>query len=138
MKIYNKKGLIRGLFSMIICIAAVISIFMRGFSVALFILTAILFLFSITEIKRSLSRSASLEDKIKSIDERDRYIIMKTSHKSLQIINAVNYIVLIVLMVIYSVTRNSIFLALIIFSGGCIFFNFIIMLAANLYYEKHE
>ena len=138
MTIYNKKGFVRGMITLMICIFGVIAIFMRGFSLKLAILLIISFLFSITELSRSFSRTASLEDILADTDERNTYILLKTSHKSMQILQVINFIVTILLMVLYGITKNSICSGALILSGANITICFIVTLAANIYYEKHE
>lgn len=138
MTIYNKKGFVRGIITLMICIFGVIAILMKGFSLKLAILLMISFLFSITELSRSLSRTASLEDKIADTDERDKYILLKTSHKSIQILQVIYFVMLILLMVLYAITKNSICLGAFILSGINVTICFIVTLITNIYYEKHE
>ena len=110
MKIYNKRGFISGIIFLIICIIGLVSVFLKGLPVKMGIELPLLFLFSMTEIKRSLSKSASKEDIIAADDERNQYIHLKTSHKVLQIINVINYIIILTSMVIYAVTKNQFWL----------------------------
>lgn len=138
MKIYNKKGFMRGIVTLLLCVFGILATFIKGFSVKLTILLVILFLFSITDLSRSFSRSAALEDIVADTDERDKYILLKTSHKSLQILQAINFIITIFLMIIYSLTRNNVLLGAFILSSIYITICFIVTLITNIYYEKHE
>lgn len=138
MKVYNKKGLISGIITLIISILGVLAIFIKGFSVNLAILSIILFLFSIADLSRSFSRTASIEDILADTDERNKYILLKTSYKSMQILQFINFIVTILLMVIYYITKSSICLGAFILSGINITICFIVTLVTNIYYEKHE
>lgn len=138
MMIYNKKGFISGIIFLIICIIGLVSVILKGLSLKMGILLPILFLFSITEIKRSLSKSASKEDITAANDERDQYIILKTSHKVLQIINAINYIMVLTSMVMYAVTKNQLWLNWLILSAAYFTVLFVTVISVNIYYEKHE
>ncbi|MEA4900477.1 hypothetical protein [Desulfitobacterium sp.] len=138
MMIYNKKGFISGIIFLIICIIGLVSVILKGLSLKMGILLPLVFLFSITEIKRSLSRSASKEDITAANDERDQYIILKTSHKVLQIINAINYIMVLTSMVMYAVTKNQLWLNWLILSAAYFTVLFVTVISVNIYYEKHE
>lgn len=138
MKIYNKKGFINGIIFLIICITGLVSVILKGLSVKMGILLPLLFLFSITSIKRSLSKSASKEDIIAADDERDQYIILKTSHKVLQIINVINYIIILASMVMYAVTKNQLCLSWLILSATYFTVLFVTEILVNIYYNKHE
>lgn len=138
MKIYNKKGFIRGLICLCTCIFGLGTLFLIKFSVKLTILSAIMFLFSITDLTRSFSKTSTLEDILADDDERDKYIVLKTSHMTLQILEGINYALTILFMVIYAVTKNNIFLVAFILTSAYITINLIVYLFTNIYYEKHE
>lgn len=138
MAVYNRKGFVRGIITLVICIFGMLAIFIRGFSLKLAILLIISFLFAITELSRSFSRTASLEDKLADTDERDKYILLKTSHKSMQILQVIYFVIAILLMVLYAITKNSICLGALVLSGINITICFIVTLVTNTYYEKHE
>lgn len=138
MKIYNKKSFISGIISLIICIIGLVSDSLNGLSIKMSILILLLFIFSITEIRRSLSKSASWEDIITAADEREQYVILKTSHKVLQIANVINYIISMMSMVIYAVTKNQFWLGWFILSAIYFTVLFVMEILINIYYDKHE
>lgn len=138
MKIYNKKGFFRGLVCFTIFILGITAMFTKGFTVKLSILSTLLFLFAITDLSRSLSKTASLEDLLADSDERDRYILLKTSHKSLQILKTIDITLTILFMIGYAITKNNILLGAFIITSIYITVTFIVTIAVNIYYEKHE
>lgn len=138
MKIYSKKGFISGLITLLVFIIGVISVVLKGLSIKMSILLPILFLFSITEIRRSLSKAKSKEDFIKNEDERDKYILLKTSQKSLKILEGINMIIVIISMISYAVTKNIFLMGIFVLSSAYITLIFVVELATNIYYEKHE
>lgn len=138
MKIYNKKSFANGILDLTICILGIVALIVKGFTLKLSIPVLLLLLFSITSLKRSFSRTASVEDIIKDTDERDKYILLKTSHKSMQILEYINFIVAITFMIIYAITKNNVCLGAFIISGSYITIGFIVTLITNIYYEKHE
>ena len=138
MKIYNKKGFISGIVWLSICLVGIFAMAVKGFSLKLTLWTLLLFLFSIASISRSFSKASSLEDLLADTDERDRYILLKTANKSLQIFGWINFAVTISLMIIYAITKNNYLLGAFILSSLYITIIFIVTLCTNIYYEKHE
>ncbi|WP_455796850.1 hypothetical protein [Clostridium butyricum] len=111
MRIYNKKGFVSGIITLLLCVVGVIAVILKGPSIKLVILLPFLLLFSLTEIRRSLSKSMSKEDIIKNNDERDKYILLKTSYKSLEILRSINFIVIMLSMILFAVTKVNLYLA---------------------------
>lgn len=107
-------------------------------SIKLAILLPFLLLFSLTEIRRSLSKSMSKEDIIKNNDERDKYILLKTSYKSLEILRSINFIVIMLSMILFAVTKSEFVLGIFVVSSIYMTLNFLVELAVNIYYEKNE
>lgn len=138
MKCYNKKGFISGVFGLLLCIVGIFSVILKGLSIKMSISIPLLFIYSITQIVRSFLKIAAKEDLIKSNDERNKYIELKTSHKTLEILSNINIIVMILSMISYAVTKNIFLLSIFILSSIYFTLNFIVELATNIYYEKHE
>ena len=138
MKIYNKKGFISGVSFLLVCILGIFSVILKGISVDMVILVPLLLIWSVGEITRSFSKTATKEDLIKNDDERNKYINLKTSHKSLQILRNINMAVMIVSMFSYAVTKNIFLLGIFVLSSIYFTLNFVVELATNIYYEKHE
>lgn len=78
MKIYNKKGLILGVLSLLFAIADVVMFFVDS-SKSSIILLIILTVTGIEEITRSLNKKSSIEDK-NSEDEREKFIFLKSGN----------------------------------------------------------
>ncbi|MPQ30522.1 hypothetical protein E4V42_03585 [Clostridium estertheticum] len=78
MKIYNKKGLILGVISLLFAIAEVVMYFVDS-SKSSIILLIILTVTGIEEITRSLNKKSSIEDK-ESEDEREKFIFLKSGN----------------------------------------------------------
>ncbi|WP_242976809.1 hypothetical protein, partial [Clostridium sp. 3-3] len=98
-------------------------------SIKLAILLPFLLLFSLTEIRRSLSKSMSKEDIIKNNDERDKYILLKTSYKSLEILRSINFIVIMLSMILFAVTKSEFVLGIFVVSSIYMTLNFLVELA---------
>lgn len=138
MKIYNKKGFIRGLSYLVIFLISLFCILFKDSSLKLLVLSTIIFLFSVTDLSRSVSKTSSLDDITEENDERDRFIIMKSSKKTMDIMIKLNFILTILFMILYGVTKNNILLGAFLVSSSYITINFLVILITNIYYEKHE
>ncbi|MDB2155063.1 hypothetical protein [Clostridium butyricum] len=138
MRIYNKKGFVSGIITLLLCVLGVIAIILKGPSIKLVILLPFLLLISLTELRRSLSKSMSKEDIIKNNDERDKYILLKTSYKSLEILRSINFIVIMVSIILFAVTKSEFVLGIFVVSSIYMTLNFLVDLAVNIYYEKNE
>ncbi|MGO1369015.1 hypothetical protein [Senegalia sp. (in: firmicutes)] len=136
MKIYNKKGFISGITFILISIFGFITMFLKGFSIFYLISGIFLFLFGITEISRSFSKVSSKEDKLEEDDERNTYIRLKAGKKSFQISKYVNIAVLIILTILFAVTKNDVFAYLIIIPGLQFNLNLVLELATYMYYGR--
>lgn len=98
MKIYNSKAYASGVF-LIVLVAlslagSIISNRIEGKGV---ILAAVLFLFGIDTIVRSLSKKKTKEDRMDELDERNRFIELKTQSRSFQLTKKISLVFMLVL-----------------------------------------
>lgn len=137
MKIYNKKGFICGLIGLLLSWADLMLMLVKEFSMKYLIMGLFLFVFSITEITRSLSKKKTIEDMTVNNDEREKYIQLKSSQKSFQIIEIINFTFLILFIIIYSITKNQVLIPFILITSVYITISFIALLITNIYYKRH-
>lgn len=137
MKIYNKKGFISGLIGLLLSWADLMLMLVKEFSMKYLIMGLFLFAFSITEITRSLSKKKTIEDMTINNDEREKYIQLKSSQKSFQIIEIINCTFLILFIIIYSITKKQVLIPFILITSLYITISFIALLITNIYYERH-
>lgn len=98
MKIYNSKAFASGVF-LIVLVAlslagSIISNKIEGKGV---ILAAVLFLFGTDTIVRSLSKKKTKEDRMDELDERNRFIELKTQSRSFQLTKKISLVFMLVL-----------------------------------------
>ena len=112
---------------------------MLSYRLALIFDTTVEELFCLKENKElEDSKSMSKEDIIKNNDERDKYILLKTSYKSLEILRSINFIVIMLSMILFAVTKSEFVLGIFVVSSIYMTLNFLVELAVNIYYEKNE
>lgn len=86
----------------------------------------------------AFTKESIVNQTAKAIDERDKYIIMKSSRKALQITNYLISATCFINIFLYAVLMKKIFLTVSITLCAVLVSMFIIMLLTNIYYEKHE
>lgn len=143
MKLYNKKGLLSGVFWFAVGVGGLVLEIVRPGSVrAVFIRDIVLFslllLFSIRQIVRAFSASASRADFLAERDERNRYIKLKTGCTMFKVAEALLFIWVIGSAVAFGFTRDEIWTMAVIVSGLTLGLLFIIELFVGIHYEGKE
>ena len=143
MKLYNKKGLLLGIFWLAVGLGGLILEIARPSSVkAVFIRDIVLFslllLFSLRQIVRAFSARASREDFLEERDERNRYIRLKTGCTMFKVAEALLLIWVIGSAATFGLTRDEIWTMAVIVSGLTLGLLFIIELIVGIHYEGKE
>ena len=143
MKLYNKKGLLSGVFWFAVGVGGLVLEIVRPGSVrAVFIRDIVLFslllLFSIRQIVRAFSASASRADFLAERDERNRYIKLKTGCTMFKVAEALLFIWVIGSAVAFGFTHDEIWTMAVIVSGLTLGLLFIIELFVGIHYEGKE
>ena len=141
MRIYNKKGFVWGLcwtlagaFCLYRDIVSPDDFFPQQIkSVALSVLMLAM---GLTGFIRAFSRSATQQDRIEALDERNRLVRLKTDALTLRILGYVQLFCLALGILAYAFTQNIVFGCLFLFSGLSITLTAVIAIAAAIYYEK--
>ena len=143
MKLYNKKGLLLGIFWLAVGLGGLILEIARPSSVkAVFIRDIVLFslllLFILRQIVRAFSARASREDFLEERDERNRYIRLKTGCTMFKVAEALLFIWVIGSAAAFGLTRDEIWTMAVIVSGLTLGLLFIIELIVGIHYEGKE
>ncbi len=105
MKIYNKKTFCFGVFAVALGVLNVAADFVnKKWEVSGIVLAAALFFVGIGSLMRSLSRKMAREDKLEETDERNRLIALKSKSMSLRIVQAVSFLLMLILLIAGKVT----------------------------------
>lgn len=143
MKLYNKKGLLSGLFWLAVGISGLVLEIARPSSVkAVFIRDIVLFslllLFSVRQIVRAFSAGASRADFLEERDERNRCIKLKTGSTMFKVAEGLLFAWIIGSAVAFGFTRDEIWTMAVIVSGLTLGLLFIIELFVGIHYENKE
>lgn len=86
----------------------------------------------------NLVRAMGKEDTISEVDERDIYNTMRSSKQALKIINFILFVLIEILLVLYTFTKTYLYLIMSITLTSLVVLMFLVILFCNLYYEKHN
>ena len=143
MKLYNKKGLVFGLFWTILGVSALVLELVRpSGNTAVFIRDIVLFslliLFGVRQVVRAFSRAATREDMLEERDERNRFIKLKTGSTMFKVAEILLFLWTVASMVGYGFTRDDIWVMGVLVSGLTLGLLFIIELFVGVHYENKE
>ena len=142
MKLYNKKGLVFGLFWTILGVSALVLELVRPSSTAVFIRDIVLFslliLFGVRQVVRAFSKAATREDMVEERDERSRFIKLKTGSTMFKVAEVLLFIWTIGSMIGYGFTQDTMWVMAVIVAGFTLGLLFIIELFVGIHYENKE
>ena len=143
MILYNKKGLVFGLFWTILGVSTLVLEFVRpSGNTAVFIRDIVLFslliLFGVRQVVRAFSKAATREDMVEERDERSRFIKLKTGSTMFKVAEVLLFIWTIGSMIGYGFTQDTMWVMAVIVAGFTLGLLFIIELFVGIHYENKE
>ena len=138
MKICNLKSFITGVFCIILALICLGVLVFKEFNIRYIISTILLIALASISFVSSFKKGGIETEIIENADERDLFIAMKSGHITIKWLNQILFAVSIILILIYGITKNSVFIVSAITICAIIVLIFIIFLSVNLYYERHE
>ena len=143
MKLYNKKGLLLGLFWFLVGVSGLILELVKpGNNMAVHIRDIVLFslliLFGVRQVVRAFSRAATREDMLEERDERNRFIKLKTGSIMFKVAEVMLFLWTVASMVGYGFTRDDIWVMGVLVAGLTLGLLFIIELFVGVHYENKE
>ena len=141
MKIYNKKGLIAGV---LWTAAGAFCLYQDAVDAHDFlpqqiksvVLSLVMLAVGLTCLLRALSKSASREDRIEELDERNRLVSLKTDSLTRKVMGWARVAAMVAGLLGYLFTENLVFGCLFLFAGLEITLEAVVSIAAAIHYEK--
>ena len=141
MKIYNKKGLIAGV---LWTAAGAFCLYQDAVDAHDFlpqqiksvVLSLVMLAVGLTCLLRALSKSASREDKIEELDERNRLVSLKVDSFTQKVMGWARVAAMVAGLLGYLCTENLVFGCLFLFAGLEITLEAVVSIAAAIHYEK--
>lgn len=132
MKIYYKKNFISGVFSLLLGMACGGLMVVRGFEIKLLVGLLLLLVLGGVDILWSLSR----DFRASRGDERDRLICETSAWRAYGLLTNGCFFVSLVLLAGYAIFRSPMLLTAALTLDGVVLAAFLLLLGANLFYEK--
>lgn len=132
MKIYYKKSFISGVFSLLLGVACGGLMVVRGFEIKLLVGLLLLLVLGGVDILWSLSR----DFRASRGDERDRLICETSAWRAYGLLTNGCFFVSLVLLAGYAIFRSPTLLTAALTLDGVVLAAFLLLLGANLFYEK--
>ena len=141
MKIYNKKGLIAGV---LWTAAGAFCLYQDAVDAHDFlpqqiksvVLSLVMLAVGLTCLLRALSKSASREDRIEELDERNRLVSLKTDSLTRKVMGWARVAAMVAGLLGYLFTENLVFGCLFLFAGLSVTLEVVVAIAASIHYEK--
>lgn len=143
MKIYNRKGLIWGVFwTLIAAFNLYHSIlspddFLMG-QIKDILISVVVLLLGVNGFVRAFLKKATVQDKIEQEDERNRLIKLKSGAKAFQVLQIFLLLATGVFAVVYKLTSNIGWIPFLIATAVIWNVGFLVDMIAGIYYEKHS
>ena len=142
MKVYNKKGLLAGIFLILLGLWGIVLDFRSPDSNTLVqirdsIISIFLLLMGINSFWRAFSKKATKEDIIEKYDERNRMIEYKSQARMLDIVYAILFVLMICGIIGFKLTANIVWGCIFVIPGFLLGLFLIIQIFVKLCYEKH-
>ena len=143
MKVYNKKGLawgifwtVLGLFSLYRDFADPDSFWLQQVKGA--VISVVVLLMGATGFVRAFSKTATREDRIAELDERNRLVKLKYKARTFDIMFWITMAVMLLSLLAYLLTENLGWGFLFVTSGVLAGISILVELIAFIYYERRE
>ena len=141
MKIYNKKGLIAGV---LWTAAGAFCLYQDAVDAHDFlpqqiksvVLSLVMLVVGLTCLLRALSKSASWQDRIEELDERNRLVSLKTDSLTRKVMGWARVAAMVAGLLGYLFTENLVFGCLFLFAGLSVTLETVVAIAAAVHYER--
>lgn len=143
MKVYNRKGLIWGIFwTMIAAFNLYHSIlspddFLMG-QIKDILISVVVLMLGVSGFVRAFSKKATLQDKIEQEDERNRLIELKSGAKAFQFLQIFLLLATGVFAIVYKLTSNVGWIPFLIATAVIWNVGFLVDMIVGIYYEKRS
>ena len=136
--IKNKRHFIVGLISTAVAITCLIVWLTVERETRFLIAFALSFIYAIINYFSSFSKKGLVEELSTTTDERDIYIISKTCHTSMKILNYLLFTGCIISLILYVALHSQTYIVIAITLCIILLLMLLIIIAVNNYYEKNN
>ena len=136
MKIRHYRPFFTGLLCWVLAAGVLLLTLVQGVSLRHLIGAVILAALGSVELWFAFSRKSMEEEMGAKVDERALFIATKSGHLALRILNGLLFAGAMLALLGYGFTQDVLWMAVALTLGGVVLAMFIVLLAANCYYEQ--
>lgn len=136
LKIYNKQKFFTGIIGIFFVLIALISLLIKGYDLKFSILAILIFLISVSSIRRSISKQLTIQDKIEELDERNQEIKLKSNAISFKIIQYTVIFLEILFIIFYAIFKAEMLIWIILVLSFVVFVTFVSEILSSNHYKK--
>ena len=137
MKVKNRRGLIVAIITTILLVVCLI-VYINNSEIRFAVSSVLLLALSILNFIRAFSKKGILEELAENADERDLYLVTKTSHFTIRIMTYVLCCLTFILLLLYGAYKYQPFIIIACTLCGILVLTFIVYLCVNFHFEKSE
>nr|WP_122012304.1 hypothetical protein [Maliibacterium massiliense] len=135
-KIQSKRSFYVGILTLLLALVCLGVLLFTAFSPRFLIAALLLLALCAVNFSRAFAKTGMWETMEAQTDERDRYIVMQSGHRALQILHYLLCAGCFICLVLYGALRQPLLLTVAITLSCVLAALFIILLCANIYFEK--
>lgn len=137
MKVKNRRALVVAIITTVL-LAVCLTVYINNPEVRFAVSSVLLLVWSIVNFIRAFSKKGILEEISENADERDLYLVAKTSHLTIKIMTYILCGLTFMLLLMYGAYKYQSFIIVAGTLCAVLVLMFIVYLCVNIYLEKHE
>lgn len=135
-KLYSKKRFASACVCIAIVIAAIVVQLLKGFRIDLTVLSIMLSIIAIRDMRKSFSKEAFQREVIEAHDERNELVAHRGDATAFKVVLHTSIVLEIATIGLYALTKEDMLLPAIIAFSVVVFVAFVSSIVSNMYYEK--
>lgn len=137
MKVKNKRGFVAAIITAILLVVCLI-VYINNLEMRFAVSSVLLLVLSVINFIRAFSKKGFLQKLAENADERDLYLVTKTSHFTIKVMTYVLSCLTFILLMLYAAYKYQFFIIIATTLCAILVLMFIVYLCINIYLEKNE
>lgn len=136
-KIYNKQSFVLGLIQGLISLGVIVLCLLKGDATQWVGIYVVILFYAVMLVSKSFMKASSYPEIKRETDGRERNVLLQSMSKTLDIVEAVGSMVVVVTFIVYVVTKQRCWLMVCVVLSAYGALADVIRLATYRYYKKH-
>lgn len=136
MKVKNKRAFVAAIITTILFVVCLI-VYINNSEMSFAVSSVLLLALSMVDFIRAFSKKGILEELAENADERDLYLVTKTSHFTIKIMTYILCCLTFILLLLYAAYKYQAFIIIACTLCAILVLMFTVYLCINIYLEQH-